>query len=155
MSSRTMRFRSSSLRERLLSINLKYLKYLSEGGVFMEASDGSESVAARRVRTRRTWTLSMACGVSGWLLIACMIVWGVVNILTAANEDGATLRDYGFVVAIFLVLLLLFVINVIGALVGFVDLLRCRTRREVMQSCLALFLNVLPWIIVGTWTWMV
>lgn len=85
----------------------------------MEASDGSESVAARRVRTRRTWTLAMACGVSGWLLIACMIVWGVVNILTAANEDGATLRDYGFVVAIFLVLLLLFVINVIGALVGF------------------------------------
>ena len=85
----------------------------------MEASDGSESVAARRVRTRRTWTLSMACGVSGWLLIACMIVWGVVNILMAANEDGATLRDYGFVVAIFLVLLLLFVINVIGALVGF------------------------------------
>ena len=123
--------------------------------MFLEASDGSESVAARRVRTRRTWTLSMACGVSGWLLIACMIVWGVVNILMAANEDGATLRDYGFVVAIFLVLLLLFVINVIGALVGFVDLLRCRTRREVMQSCLALFLNVLPWIIVGTWTWMV
>ena len=67
----------------------------------MEASDGSESVAARRVRTRRTWTLSMACGVSGWLLIACMIVWGVVNILMATNEDGATLRDYGFVVAIF------------------------------------------------------
>ena len=30
MLSRTMRFRSSSLRERLLSINLKYLKYLSE-----------------------------------------------------------------------------------------------------------------------------
>ena len=30
MSSRTMRFRWSSLRERLLSINLKYLKYLSE-----------------------------------------------------------------------------------------------------------------------------
>ena len=121
----------------------------------MEASDGSESVAARRVRTRRTWTLSMACGVSGWLLIACMIVWGVVNILMATNEDKASPRDYVFVVAIFLVLLLLFVINVIGALVGFVDLLRCRTRREVMQSCLALFLNVLPWIIVGTWTWMV
>ena len=115
----------------------------------MEASDGSASVAARRVRTRRTWTLAMPCGVSGWLLIACMIEWGVVNIITA------TLRDDGFVVAIFLVLLLLFVINVIGALVGFVDRLRCRTRREVMQSCLALFLNVLPWIIVGTWTWMV
>ena len=30
MSSKTMRFRSSTLRERLLSINLKYLKYLSE-----------------------------------------------------------------------------------------------------------------------------
>ncbi len=124
----------------------------------MEASDGSESVAARRVCTRRTWTLSMACGVGGWLLIACMIVWGAVNILMAANEDGAVLQDYGFffaVVPVLLVPLVLFVINVIGALVGFVNLLRCRTRREVMQSCLALFLNVLPWIIVGTWTWMV
>ena len=124
----------------------------------MEASDGSESVAARRVRTRRTWTLSMACGVGGWLLIACMIVWGVVNIFMAANEDGAVLQDYGFffaVVPVLLAPLVLFVINVIGALVGFVNLLRCRTRREVMQSCLALFLNVLPWIIVGTWTWMV
>lgn len=124
----------------------------------MEASDGSESVAARRVRTRRTWTLSMACGVGGWLLIAVTIILGVVNILMAANENGAVLQDYGFffaVVLVILVPLVLFVINVIGALVGFVNLLRCRTRREVMQSCLALFLNVLPWIIVGTWTWMV
>ena len=124
----------------------------------MEASDGSESVAAWRVRTRRTWTLSMACGVGGWLLIAVTIILGVVNILMAANEDGAVLQDYGFffaVVLMVLVPLVLFVINVIGALVGFVDLLRYRTRREVMQSCLALFLNVLPWIIVGTWTWMV
>lgn len=50
-------------------------------------------------------------------------------------------------------LLLLFVINVIGALIGFVDLLRCRTREEVMQSCLALFLNALPWIILGVLYW--
>ena len=124
----------------------------------MEASDGSESVAARRVRTRRTWTLSMACGVGGWLLIAVTIILGVVIILMAANKDGAVLQDYHFffaVVLLVLVPLVLFVINVIGALVGFVNLLRCRTRREVMQSCLALFLNVLPWIIVGTWTWMV
>lgn len=124
----------------------------------MEASDGSESVAARRVRTRRTWTLAMACGVSGWLLIAVTIILGVVIILMAANKDGAVLQDYHFffaVVLLVLVPLVLFVINVIGALVGFVDLLRYRTRREVMQSCLALFLNVLPWIIVGTWTWMV
>ena len=124
----------------------------------MEASDGSESVAARRVRTRRTWTLSMACGVGGWLLIAVTIILGVVIILMAANKDGAVLQDYHFffaVVLLVLVPLVLFVINVIGALVGFVDLLRYRTRREVMQSCLALFLNVLPWIIVGTLTWMV
>lgn len=124
----------------------------------MEASDGSESVAARRVRTRSTWILSMACGVGGWLLIAVAIILGVVHILMAANEDGAVLQDYDFFFAVVLVLLVplvLFVINVIGALVGFVNLLRCRTRREVMQSCLALFLNVLPWIIVGTWTWMV
>lgn len=124
----------------------------------MEASDGSGSVAARRVRTRSTWTLSLACGVGGWLLIAVTIILGVVIILMAANKDGAVLQDYHFffaVVLLVLVPLVLFVINVIGALVGFVDLLRCRTRREVMQSCLALFLNVLPWIIVGTWTWMV
>ena len=124
----------------------------------MEASDGSESVAARRVRTRSTWILSMACGVGGWLLIAVAIILGVVHILMAANEDGAVPQDYGFFFAVVLVLLVplvLFVINVIGALVSFVDLLRCRTRREVMRSCLALFLNVLPWIIVGTWTWMV
>ena len=121
----------------------------------MEASDGSESVAARRARTRSTWILSMACGVGGWLLIAGTIILGVVNTLMDANEDEAVLRDYGFVLAVFLMFLVLFVINVIGALVGFVDLLRYRTRREVMQSCLALFLNVLPWIIVGTWTWMV
>ena len=52
-------------------------------------------------------------------------------------------------------LLLVFVINVIGALIGFVDLLRYRTRREVMQSCLALFLNLLPWMIIGAWAWLV
>ena len=70
-----------------------------------------------------------------------------------ANEDEAVLREYGFGVAIALMLLLLFVINVIGALIGFVDLLRYRTRREVMQSCLALFLNALPWVILGVLYW--
>lgn len=39
-----------------------------------------------------------------------------------ANEDEAVLREYGFGVAIALMLLLLFVINVIGALIGFVVL---------------------------------
>ena len=62
-----------------------------------------------------------------------------------ANEDEAVLRAYGFGVAIALMLLLLFVINVVGALIGFIDLLRYRTRREAMRSCLALFLNLLPW----------
>ena len=81
------------------------------------------------VRRRSTWTLSM--------------------------DDDAALREYGFGYAIGLMLLLLFIINVIGALIGFVDLLRYRTRREVMQSCLALFLNLLPWMIVVTWVWMV
>lgn len=121
----------------------------------MEAPDGSAPVAAPRVRRRSTWILSMVCGVGGWLLIAGTIVLGVVNTLMAANEDEAVLREYGFGVAIALMLLLLFVIDAIGALIGFVDLLRYRTRREVMQSCLALFLNALPWIIVGTWAWMV
>ena len=119
----------------------------------MEAPDGSAPVAAPRVRRRSTWILSMVCGVGGWLLIAGTIVLGVVNTLMAANEDEAVLREYGFGVAIALMLLLLFVINVIGALIGFVDLLRYRTRREVMQSCLALFLNALPWVILGVLYW--
>ena len=121
----------------------------------MEAPDGSAPVAAPRVRRRSTWILSMVCGVGGWLLIAGTIVLGVVNTDTAANEDEAVLRAYGFGVAIALTLLLLFVINVVGALIGFIDLLRYRTRREAMQSCLALFLNLLPWVVVGTWAWMV
>lgn len=107
------------------------------------------------VRRRSTWTLSMVCGVGGWLFIAGTIVLGVCYTFMAANDDDAALREYGFGYAIGLMLLLLFVINVIGALIGFIDLLRYRTRREVMQSCLALFLNLLPWMIVVTWEWMV
>ena len=107
------------------------------------------------VRTRSTWTLSMVCGVGGWLLIAGTIVLGVCNTFMAANDDDAALREYGFGYAIGLMLLLVFVINVIGALIGFIDLLRYRTRREVIQSCLDLFLNLLPWMIVVTWVWMV
>lgn len=97
----------------------------------------------------------MVCGVGGWLLIAGTIVLGVCNTFMAANDDDAALREYGFGYAIGLMLLLVFVINVIGALIGFIDLLQYRTRREVMQSCLALFLNLLPWVIVGAWAWMV
>lgn len=107
------------------------------------------------VRRRSTWTLSMVCGVGGWLLIAGTIVLGVCYTFMAANDDDAALREYGFGYAIGLMLLLVFVINVVGALTGFIDLLRYRTRREVMQSCLALFLNLLPWMIVVTWVWMV
>lgn len=107
------------------------------------------------VRRRSTWTLSMVCGVGGWLFIAGTIVLGVCYTFMAANDDDAALREYGFGYAIGLMLLLLFVINVIGALIGFIDLLRYRTRREVMQSCLALFLNLLPCMIVVTWVWMV
>lgn len=107
------------------------------------------------VRRRSTWTLSMVCGVGGWLFIAGTIVLGVCYTFMAANDDDAALREYGFGYAIGLMLLLLFVINVIGALTGFIDLLRYRTRREVMQSCLALFLNLLPWMIIGAWAWLV
>lgn len=107
------------------------------------------------VRRRSTWTLSMVCGVGGWLFIAGTIVLGVCYTFMAANDDDAALREYGFGYAIGLMLLLLFVINVIGALIGFIDLLRYRTRREVMQSCLALFLNLLPWMIIGVWAWLV
>ena len=73
------------------------------------------TVASRPVRTRSTWTLSMVCGVGGWLLIAGTIVLGFYNSLTAANEHDAVLREYGFGYAIVLMLLLVFVINVIGA----------------------------------------
>lgn len=67
------------------------------------------------VRTRSTWTLSMVCGVGGWLFIAGTIVLGVCNTFMAANDDDAALREYGFGYAIGLMLLLVFVINVIGA----------------------------------------
>ena len=107
------------------------------------------------VRTRSTWTLSMVCGVGGWLFIAGTFVLGVCYTFMAANDDDAALREYGFGYAIGLMLLLVFVINVVGALTGFIDLLRYRTRREVMQSCLALFLNLLPWMIIGAWAWLV
>lgn len=107
------------------------------------------------VRRRSTWTLSMVCGVGGWLFIAGTIVLGVCYTFMAANDDDAALREYGFGYAIGLMLLLVFVINVVGALTGFIDLLRYRTRREVMQSCLALFLNLLPWMIIGAWAWLV
>lgn len=107
------------------------------------------------VRRRSTWTLSMVCGVGGWLLIAGTIVLGVCYTFMAANDDDAALREYGFGYAIGLMLLLVFVINVVGALTGFIDLLRYRTRREVMQSCLVLFLNLLPWMIIGVWAWLV
>lgn len=128
---------------------------VADDGTRAAASAGSASVAPPPVRTRSTWTLSMVCGVGGWLFIAGTIVLGVCYTFMAANDDDAALREYGFGYAIGLMLLLLFVINVIGALIGFIDLLRYRTRREVMQSCLALFLNLLPWMIVVTWVWMV
>lgn len=128
---------------------------VTDEGTRAAVSAGSASVAPPPVRTRSTWTLSMVCGVGGWLLIAGTIVLGVCNTFMAANDDDAALREYGFGYAIGLMLLLVFVINVIGALIGFIDLLRYRTRREVIQSCLALFLNLLPWMIVVTWVWMV
>ena len=128
---------------------------VADDGTRAAASAGSASVAPPPVRTRSTWTLSMVCGVGGWLFIAGTIVLGVCYTFMAANDDDAALQEYGFGYAIGLMLLLLFVINVIGALIGFIDLLRYRSRREVMQSCLALFLNLLPWMIVVTWVWMV
>ena len=127
---------------------------VTDEGTRAAASAGSASVAPPPVRRRSTWTLSMVCGVGGWLFIAGTIVLGVCYTFMAANDDDAALREYGFGYAIGLMLLLLFIINVIGALIGFVDLLRYRTRSEVMQSCLALFLNLLPWMIVVTWVWM-
>ena len=84
---------------------------VADDGTRAAASAGSASVASRPVRTRSTWTLSMVCGVGGWLIIAGTIVLGFYNSLTAANEHDAVLREY----AIVLMLLLVFVINVIGA----------------------------------------
>lgn len=127
---------------------------VTDDGTRAAAPEGSASVAAPPVRRRSTWTLSMVCGIGGWLFIAGTIVLGVCYTFMAANDDDAALREYGFGYAIGLMLLPLFVINVVGALVGFIDLLRYRTRREVMQSCLALLLNLLPWVIVGAFVWL-
>ena len=86
------------------------------------APEGDVHQACPPVRRRVTWGLSMMCGVGGWLLIVGTSVLGVYNTLTAANEDEAALREYGFGVAIVLMLLLFFVVNVIGALTGFIAL---------------------------------
>ncbi len=88
--------------------------------------------------------------------IAGTIILGVVNTHMDANEDEAVLRDYGFALAVSSCFSCSSLSASSGALVGFVDLLRIpHPQRRCMQGCLALFLNVLPWIIVGTRTWMV
>ena len=50
-------------------------------------------------------------------------------------------------------LLALFVINVLGALFGLIELLRCNNVKEVRRALYVLLLNVLPWIILGVLYW--
>ena len=112
----------------------------------------------RECASRWMYGLSLFCVFAG---LAVMIGGFIVRSASVVNEmsasanlvipgDSAVMSDSEFIHS-----LLLFVINVVGALIGFIDLLRYRTRREAMQNCLALFLNLLPWVVVGTWAWMV
>ena len=106
------------------------------------------------VRTRSTWVLSLVAGLGGWVVILLSIVLTVIYCIEMANAD-AMVRKYGIgggLIWIF-ALLALFVINVLGALFGLIELLRCNNVKEVRRALYVLLLNVLPWIILGVLYW--
>ena len=106
------------------------------------------------VRTRSTWVLSLVAGLGGWVVILLSIVLTVIYCIEMANADEMV-RKYGIgggLIWIFS-LLALFVINVLGALFGLIELLRCNNVKEVRRALYVLLLNVLPWIILGVLYW--
>ena len=106
------------------------------------------------VRTRSTWVLSLVAGLGGWVVILLSIVLTVIYCIEMANADEMV-RKYGIgggLIWIF-ALLALFVINVLGALFGLIELLRCNNVKEVRRALYVLLLNVLPWIILGVLYW--
>ena len=106
------------------------------------------------VRRRVTWVLSLVAGLGGWVVILLSIVLTVIYFIETANSDDIAVK-YGLgggLIWIF-ALLALFVINVLGALFGLIELLRCNNVKEVRRALYVLLLNVLPWIILGVLYW--
>ena len=106
------------------------------------------------VRRRSTWVLSLVAGLGGWVVILLSIVLTVIYFIETANSDDIAVK-YGLGggwIWIF-ALLALFVINVLGALFGLIELLRCNNVKEVRRALYVLLLNVLPWIILGVLYW--
>ena len=116
---------------------------------------GDDVHQARTLARRRvTWVLSLVAGLGGWVVILLSIVLTVIYCIEMANADEMV-RKYGIgggLIWIFS-LLALFVINVLGALFGLIELLRCNNVKEVRRALYVLLLNVLPWIILGVLYW--
>lgn len=118
------------------------------------APDGDVHQARPPVCRRVTWVLSLVAGLGGWVVILLSIVLTVIYCIEMANADEMV-RKYGIgggLIWIF-ALLALFVINVLGALFGLIELLRCNNVKEVRRALYVLLLNVLPWIILGVLYW--
>lgn len=118
------------------------------------APGGDVHQARTLARRRVTWVLSLVAGLGGWVVILLRIVLTVIYCIEMANADEMV-RKYGIgggLIWIFS-LLALFVINVLGALFGLIELLRCNNVKEVRRALYVLLLNVLPWIILGVLYW--
>lgn len=118
------------------------------------APGGDVHQARTLARRRVTWVLSLVAGLGGWVVILLSIVLTVIYFIETANSDDIAVK-YGLgggLIWIF-ALLALFVINVLGALFGLIELLRCNNVKEVRRALYVLLLNVLPWIILGVLYW--
>ena len=118
------------------------------------APGGDVHQARSPVRRRGTWMLSLVAGLGGWVVILLSIVLTVIYFIETANSDDIAVK-YGLgggLIWIF-ALLALFVINVLGALFGLIELLRCNNVKEVRRALYVLLLNVFPWIILGVLYW--
>ena len=96
------------------------------------APGGDVHQARTLARRRVTWVLSLVAGLGGWVVILLSIVLTVIYCIEMANADEMV-RKYGIgggLIWIFS-LLALFVINVLGALFGLIELLRCNNVEEV------------------------
>lgn len=118
------------------------------------APGGDVHQARTLARRRVTWVLSLVAGLGGWVVILLSIVLTVIYCIEMANADEMV-RKYGLGPGLIWLfsLLALFVINVLGALFGLIELLRCNNFKEVRRAFYVLLLNVLPWIILGVLYW--
>ena len=126
---------------------------VAPGEGVQQAAGGGVVPVRRPVRARVTWILSTAFGAGGWLLIFAAIALYAYYLATGA-KDGDAIREYRFGYGIGFILVIVFFINVIGACIGLIDILRSRSVREAGCSAPALLLNVVPWVIIGVWIWL-